>query len=172
MDIMNTYNVTEFANLIGVSVKTLQRWDRDERLVAFRTPTNRRMYTDKHLIQFVGEMKPQTIRRTIVYARVSSQSQKPDLENQIKVLESFCAGSGFTVDEWVKEIGGGLNFKRKKFIKLIDRIILGQVERLVIAHKDRLTRFGYDLIVHLCKIHDCELVVMNNESLSPEQDTN
>ncbi len=167
---MNTYNVTEFSNLIGVSVKTLQRWDRDKRLIPFRTPTNRRMYTDKHLTQFVGEIKPRTIRSTIVYARVSSQSQKPDLENQIKVLETFCSGSGFVVDEWIKEIGGGLNFKRKKFTKIIDKIILGQVERLVIAHKDRLARFGYDLIIHLCEIHNCELVVMNNESLSPEQE--
>lgn len=167
---MNTYNISEFSKLTGVAVKTLQRWDREGRLVPLRSPTNRRVYTDDHLAQAIGASKPKLERKTVVYTRVSSQAQKPDLENQVKILKAFCAGSGIIVDEWVKEIGGGLNFKRKKFTQLIDQIILGQVERVVIAHKDRLARFGYDLIVHLCQVHNCELVVMNDEDLSPEQE--
>jgi len=85
-------------------------------------------------------------------------------------LEEFCAASGYAVDEWVKEIGGGLNFKRKKFLKLINQITLGRVETLVVAHKDRLARFGFDLISHLCEVNSCDLVVMNNETLSPERE--
>lgn len=167
---MSTYNISEFSKLTGVAVKTLQRWDREGRLVPSRTPTNRRLYTDDHLAQAIGVSRPKLERKTVVYTRVSSQAQKPDLENQVKILKTFCAGSGIIVDEWVKEIGGGLNFKRKKFTRLIDQIVLGQVERIVIAHKDRLARFGYDLIVHLCQVHNCELVVMNDEDLSPEQE--
>ncbi len=166
---MNTYNIAEFAKLLGVAVITLQRWDREGRLKALRTPSNRRLYTDEHLRQARG-LSPKAERLTIAYARVSSQAQKPDLENQVRVLEDFCAANGWAVDQWVKEVGGGLNFKRPKFLKLIDLVTLGRAGRVVVAHKDRLARFGYDLLEHLCKVNGCGLVVMNQESLSPEQE--
>lgn len=166
---MNTYDVAEFARLTGVSVKTLQRWDRQGKLRPLRTPTNRRLYTDEHLQQATGR-KVAAPKRTVVYARVSSQGQKADLQNQRAMLEQFCAARGFAVDEWITEIGGGLNFKRPKFLALVDEIVSGQVGRLVIAHKDRLTRFGFDLVAHLCERAGCELVVLNTESLSPEQE--
>ena len=166
---MNTYNVAEFARLLGVAVITLQRWDREGRLKALRTPSNRRLYTDEHLRQARG-LSPKAQRLTIAYARVSSQAQKPDLENQVRVLEDFCAANGWAVDQWVKEVGGGLNFKRPKFLDLIDLVTLGRAGRVVVAHKDRLARFGYDLLEHLCEVGGCDLVVMNHESLSPEQE--
>ena len=72
--------------------------------------------------------------------------------------------------ELVKEIGGGLNFKRQKSLRLIDQILSGEVQVLVVAHKDRLARFEFPLIKHLCQTHDCELLVMNNEHLSPERE--
>ena len=86
------------------------------------------------------------------------------------VLEQFCAVRGLAVTQWVSEIGGGLNFKRPKFLALIDRIVTNQVGMVVIAHQDRLMRFGFDLFAHLCRRHQCELVVMNTETLSSEQE--
>jgi predicted site-specific integrase-resolvase len=169
MSTMSTYTVTQFAGLIGKSVKTLQRWDRQGVLEAKRTPTNRRFYTDTDLNQ-VLKRPLVTSRKTVVYARVSSESQRPDLQNQRQVLEQFCIGRGLTVDEWVLEIGGGLNFKRPKLLTVIDDIMAGKVQRLVIAHKDRLARFGFDLIAHICECHECELLILNTESLSPEQE--
>jgi predicted site-specific integrase-resolvase len=68
------------------------------------------------------------------------------------------------------EIGGGMNFKRKQFLRLVDQILAGEVERLVLAHQDRLARFAYSLLVHLCQSHHGELLVMNTEELSPEQE--
>ena len=68
------------------------------------------------------------------------------------------------------EIGGGMNFKRKQFLRLVDQILAGEVERLVLAHQDRLARFAYALLVHLCQSHQCELLVMNTEELSPEHE--
>lgn len=167
---MNTYNISEFSKIVGVSVKTLQRWDRDGKLKpALRSPSNRRLYSEKQILAVLNRVEHKE-RKTICYARVSSQSQKPDLENQRTVLEQFCVARGIAVDEWILEVGGGLNFKRPKFIKLIDRIIFGEISTLVIAHKDRLTRFGYDLIYHFCEMTDCQLIVLNTESLSPEQE--
>lgn len=167
---MNTYNISEFSKVIGVAVKTLQRWDREGRLTPTRTPGNRRVYTDDHVAQATGLVRKTIERKTVVYMRVSSPAQKPDLENQYVNLQQFCIASGIAVDEWVKEIGGGLNFARPKFLKIVDAIVFGQVEQLVIAHKDRLVRFGYELLEHLCQRHGCKLIVMNVESLSPEQE--
>src|SRR5271157_184647 len=167
---MSTYKAAEFAKLAGVSVKTLQRWDREGRLkAASRTPGNRRLYTQEQLntllqVKFKGE------RVTIAYVRVSSQAQKGDLANQKMALEQFCIAKGMVVDEWISEIGGGLNFKRPKFTELVDRIVRGEIVTLVIAHQDRLARFGYDLLVHLCQSHDWQIIVLNTESLSPEQE--
>jgi len=163
------YTPSEFGKKLHVSVKTLQRWDRQGVLKAHRTATNRRYYTQEDL----GTILPQEAevrRRIIAYCRVSSMAQKPDLENQRRVLASFSEAKGYVVDEWISEIGGGLNFKRKQFLRLVDAIIAGEVAVLLIAHKDRLARFGYGLLLHLCETHDCRLVVMNTEQLSPEQE--
>lgn len=153
-----------------MAVKTLQRWDREGRLVPTRSPGNRRVYTDDHVALATGLVRKTVDRKTIVYMRVSSPAQKPDLENQYSNLQQFCIAKGLVVDEWVKEVGGGLNFRRPKFLKIVDSIVLGQVAELVIAHKDRLVRFGYEMIEHLCQRHGCKLTVMNVESLSPEQE--
>ncbi len=162
------YTPSEFAEKIGVTVHTLQRWDREGRLIAKRTHTNRRYYTDEDAHRVLGE-SPQTSKTTVVYCRVSSAAQKP-LANQRRMLEQFCAARGIAVDEWVEEIGGGLNFKRKRFLAVVDRIVAGEIGILVIAHKDRLARFGFALIEHLCEQARCEIVVLNAESLSPEQE--
>lgn len=154
--------------MVGVSVRTLQRWDREGKLKSSRTPSGRRAYSDRDWAAIVGKRVIPSERKTVVYARVSSQAQKPDLKNQRERLEQFCISKGLTVDEWVDEIGGGLNFKRPKFVRLVDEIVAGRVACLVIAHKERLARFGFDLLKHLCLRQECELLVLNTESLSPE----
>src|SRR6266487_697418 len=164
------YTVSQFAKRVGVSVKTLQKWDRIGVLPAHRTVTNRRYYTDEELARALRLPRVSKERRTIGYCRVSSQAQKPDLLNQRRVLEQWCEQQQINVDEWIMEVGGGLNFERKHFLRLVDSVIDGQVERVVLAHQDRLARFGYKLLVHLCRTHQCKLVVMNAETLSPEQE--
>jgi putative resolvase len=164
------YTPAVFAKRVGVSVKTLQKWDRIGVLPAKRTITNRRYYTDEDLAAALRLPRVQKERRTVAYCRVSSQAQKPDLVNQQKVLDEFCKQRKIEVDEWIMEVGGGLNFKRKQFLSLVDAILDGQIERVVLAHQDRLARFGYHLLVHLCRTHQCELLVMNTEELSPEQE--
>ncbi len=163
------YTPSEFGEKIYVSVKTLQRWDRQGVLKAHRTATNRRYYTQEDLLSILPQ-EAGARRRIIAYCRISSVAQKPDLENQRKILAEFCEANSYVVDEWIREIGGGLNFKRKQFLRLVDAIIVGEVAVLLIAHKDRLARFGYNLLEHLCETHACELVVMNTEQLSPEQE--
>jgi len=170
---MNTYTIRQFAERVGLSVKTLQRWDREGKLKPLRTPSNRRQDTDDHIRQALGlrgvQIAP-TLRKIVVSLRVSSQAQRPDLENQRTALEQCCTARGLTVDEWIAEIGGGLHFKRPKFLNLVDALIAGEVSPLIIAHKDRLARFGYDLLPPICAAHQCEILVLNQETLSPEQE--
>jgi len=161
------YTPSQFAQKIGVSVKTIQKWDRIGVLPAKRTITNRRYYTDEDLRLALRLPRVQKDRRTVAYCRVSSQAQQPELANQQAVLRAFCKQQAIQVDEWITEIGGGLNFERKLFLRLIDAILAGEVACVVLAHPDRLARFGYQLLLHLCRTHQCKLVVMNTETLSP-----
>lgn len=109
-------------------------------------------------------------RCVIVYCRVSSAGQKDDLASQVSAMESYCLGAGIAVDEWISEIGGGMNFKRKSFLKILDRMQQGEISKILIAHKDRLMRFGFDLFAHMAQEAGCEIVVVNQESLSPQQE--
>jgi len=106
----------------------------------------------------------------VAYCRVSSAAQKPDLKNQRRVLEDFCAARAVANIEFVEEIGGGLNLKRPKFVALMDRIEAREVSTLVIAHKDRLVRFGLVWFERFCAEHGTEVLILNNEQLSPEQE--
>jgi predicted site-specific integrase-resolvase len=102
-------------------------------------------------------------RTVVVYARVSSRAQQSDLNRQVAALRNLYPDA-----ECVSEIGGGLNFKRKKLLALLERIMQGDVRLVVVAHKDRLARFGFDLFKWLCEQNRCELVVLNETILSPE----
>jgi putative resolvase len=164
------YTPAQFAKKINVSVKTIQKWDRLGILPAKRTITNRRYYTDEDLAAALRLPRVHKDRRTVAYCRVSSQAQKPDLANQKRILEQYCHQQHIHVDEWITEIGGGMNFKRKHFLRLVDQILAGEIEQVVLAHQDRLARFAYSLLVHLCQTHQCKLVVMNTENVSPKQE--
>ena len=107
---------------------------------------------------------------TIVYSRVSGVAHKPDLANQVNALQAYCQQQAITVDEWMSDIGSGLNYKRKQFNRLMEMVELGQVKRIVIAHRDRLVRFGYEYFEAFCERHHTKIVVINGESLSPEQE--
>ena len=93
-----------------------------------------------------------------------------DLQSQVTAMETFCLGAGIPIDELIKEVGGGMNFRRKKFLALVERVERGEVGRLVIAHEDRLVRFGFDFFEWFAQRHGCKIVVANQESLSPQQE--
>ena len=111
---VNKYRPHEFAKKIGVSVKTLRRWDTVGKLIAKRTLSNHRYYDDSDFNKLYGI--PEKAKKIVVYCRVSSQRQKDDLKSQVMAMEKFCLASGIAVDEWIQEMGGGMNFKRQKFL--------------------------------------------------------
>jgi predicted site-specific integrase-resolvase len=163
------YSIGDFAKRVNVSLSTLRRWDASGELVANRRLSGHRFYDESHVRQALN-LTPEQMRKTVVYCRVSSAGQKDDLKSQLEAMETYCLANGTAIDDWIQEIGGGMNFKRKKFLELIDAIAGGEIKHLLIAHKDRLVRFGFDLIMHLAQRNGCRIEVVNQESLSPQQE--
>ena len=97
---------------------------------------------------------------TIAYAWVSTNEQKEDLSRQIELLELFCAKNGFTY-EVISDSGSGMNYRKKGLKKLFDTLLNDKVERLVITHKDRLLRFGAELVFTICEIKGVEVIILN-----------
>ena len=172
---MNTSNITnykpkDFAELLGVSVKTLQRWDRDGILKANRTPTDRRYYTYDQYLQFKGIQTENDIRDTVIYARVSTRNQKDDLQNQVEFLKQFCNAKGIIVNQCVEDFGSGLNYNRKKWNRLLDEVMANKIKAIVISNKDRFIRFGYDWFEKFCEKFNTKIIIVNNETLSPNEE--
>jgi predicted site-specific integrase-resolvase len=164
---MKVYTIKEFSRLVGRSIKTLQRWDGEKLLIAHRNPKNRRYYTHDQYLKYIG-IKADNDKKVVVYIRVSSSNQKTDLESQKKALEQYCIVRGYCIHEWIIEVGSGLNYNRKIFNKMMEEVELGQVHKIIVAHKDRLIRFGFDWFENFAKRHGTTIEVMNQESLSPE----
>ena len=172
---MNTSNITnykpkDFSELLGVSVKTLQRWDREGTLKANRTPTNRRYYTYAQYLQFKGINIGNDKRQVVIYARVSTRNQKDDLLNQVAFLRQFCNAKGIIVDQCIEEYGSGLNYNRKKWNELLDEVMEQKIKTIIVTHKDRFIRFGYDWFEKFCTKFNTTIVVVNNEELSPQEE--
>ena len=172
---MNTTNITnykpkEFAELLGVSVKTLQRWDREGILKANRTPTDRRYYTYAQYLQFKGIQTEIDRRDIVIYARVSTRNQKDDLQNQVEFLKQFCNAKGMIVNQCMEEFGSGLNYNRKKWNKLLEEVMENKIKTIVISSKDRFIRFGYDWFEKFCEKFHTKIMIVNNEALSPNEE--
>ena len=150
------------AQMLGVSVSTLRRWDAGGKLVPERTPTGRRRYRVSDVATFnpLGISTQALTRKTVAYARVSSHDQKADLERQRKVLEMYCAAHGWE-HEVISDLGSGMNYKKKGLVTLLDQIVDGQVGRLVLTHKDRLLRFSAELVFAVCEAKHVEVVIIN-----------
>jgi putative resolvase len=97
---------------------------------------------------------------TLAYARVASHDQKGDMERQKQVLELYCASQGWTF-EVVADLGSGMNYHKKGLSRLLDAILAGGVGRLEIVHKDRLLRFGAELVFAICEAKQVEVVIIN-----------
>lgn len=166
------YKPKDFSKMIGVSVSTLQRWDNEGTLKAFRTPKDRRFYTHEQYLEYMGEsFKEENKKKVFIYARVSNASQKDDLKNQIEFLKTYANSKGIIIESVISDIGSGLNFKRKNWNKLIDESIAGNVSEIIIAHKDRFLRFGYDWFEKFLLDKGVKITVVNNETPIPRSRT-
>lgn len=161
----NLIGSSQAAELLGVSTRTLLRWEEQGKLKPIRTEGGHRRYDVSELL---GTKNDSSL--TVGYARCSSQDQKEDLKRQVLVLESYCASHGWNC-EIIQDLGSGMNYRKKGLIRLIKLITTYQIERLILTHKDRLLRFGSDLIFYLCQQFGTEVIIINrSEDSTFEED--
>ena len=158
--------IGEAARLIGSTPDTLRRWEANgELLPARKTRGGTRYYAIADLLGLTNEDAP-----TVAYARVSSHDQKADLERQQAALEAYCAAKGWRF-EIICDLGSGLNYRKKGLQRLLELILRRRMRRLVLMHKDRLLRFGAELVFALCEAQGIEIVIVNRgEQPSFEQE--
>lgn len=159
----------QVANILNVTVKTLQNWDYDKKLIAFRSPNNRRYYTREQLDLFLGRVMLNNDRKIIGYCRVSSAKQKDDLQRQIENVKSYMTAKGYSF-EVISDIGSGINYNKKGLNDLIKLITSNKVEKIIIAYKDRLLRFGFELIENICKLYNVSIEIIDNSEKTEEQE--
>lgn len=165
--------VGQASRMLGVTVQTMRNWEKQGKLIPDEyTKGGQRRYRVESLKRINRNIifnKDQL--KTIAYARVSSVGQREDLIRQVQVLEMYCAKQGFKY-EVIQDFGSGMNYYKKGLTRLINMILEEEVERLVITHKDRLLRFGAELIFSICAAKGVEVIIINQgeESKSFEEE--
>lgn len=144
------------AELLGVSIETLRKWEKTGELLPDRkTRGGTRFYDATKLLALGDGDSP-----TVCYARVSSHDQTHDLDRQQIMLETYCAAKGWRT-EVIKDLGSGMNYRKKGLQTLLEKILRKQMKRLVLTHKDRLLRFGSELVFALCELQGIEIVIIH-----------
>jgi len=154
------YTLKEACLLLGLHPRTIQKWDKQGKIRVVRTPGGRRRIPESEIRRLQGE---KGMRSVIGYARVSSNAQKEDLERQVEYLRQR------GVQEVITDIGSGLNEKRKGFLRLLDRVLHNEVDKVVILYEDRLTRFGFDTLKKVFEAHGTTIEVLNQADAKPPQ---
>ena len=149
----------EVLALLRITRPTLTKYVKTGIIKATTMPNGQYDYDKKSVMALFNDGIPLN---TYIYARVSTHKQKADLENQIELLKRFCFERGYSISEVFSDVASGISFdKRKDFFAMLDKIIDGKCERVVIAYKDRLSRIGFGLFKHLFGRFNCEIVVMS-----------
>jgi len=163
-------SISEADYILGITTKTLRRWHQSGKLLPkFRTIGGHRRYKLGDILKII-EPKIDINKKTLCYSRVSSYDQKEDLIRQSEKLKEFCKEKKLKNIELIEDLGSGLNFKKKGLKKLIKLIISSKIDKIILTHKDRLLRFGSDLLINLAKEFNIETIIINEKSLTFEEE--
>ena len=170
---MKRYKVGEFAKLLNVTVKTLQNWDKQGTLKAYRTPSNQRFYTEEQLNQVLGlsnEKQEEKPGLKIGYCRLSTHNQKNSLKNQEQSIRNYTNAKRVILDDVLTDIGSGINYNRKNFNRILELVEAKEISEIYVTYKDRFVRFGFDWFNTFCEKHGAKIIILNQPSTSPEQE--
>ena len=163
-------SIGKFSKEIGVSISTLRTWDKTGYLKPAKVLDNGyRYYSDEQIDKYLNVDSDIDDRKIVLYARVSTKKQMDDLDKQIENLKTYAYTKGYSF-ELITDIGSGLNYKKEGLKKLIRMICNKEIKKLVILYKDRLVRFGFELIEEVCRINDVEIEIIDNTTASKEQE--
>ena len=161
------YSISKTADILGVSQKTLRVWDKQNKLIPVLTSGGHRRYKESDINAFIGidPISNDNKEICVIYARVSSQKQKMsgDLDRQSQRLSEYCAKHNLYVEHIIKDVGSGLNDKRIGFNQLTNLVITGKVNKVIIEHKDRLTRFQFNFIKKIFETFDVDIIVIDDK---------
>ena len=168
---MKYYSIGQFAKAIGKTTKTLRNWDKNGKLKPVRVEdTGYRYYSQEQLNHFLGLKSEKQINKKIIgYCRVSSHKQKDDLESQIENVKTYMYAKGYQF-EIITDIGSGINYNKKGLNQIIDMVTNSEVEKIVVLYKDRLIRFGYELIENLCDKFGTVIEIVDNTEKTEQQE--
>lgn len=165
---MELISIGKFAKKVGVNVVTLRRMEKKGELLPAHVSSGGTRYYSIEQLSYFGKTTD-TNKFVIGYCRVSTPSQKDELVNQVNNVKSYMIAKGYQF-EIIEDIGSGINYKKKGLKELIDKINSREISKVVILHKDRLVRFGYELIEYLCDINGVELEVIDHSEKSKEEE--
>lgn len=151
--------------ILKVTRPTLCRYVHDGKISVKQLPNGFYDYNDDEVFELAHITKH---RSCVIYARVSTQKQKKDLQNQIDIIRNFANSQGYIVENVYSDIASGLNFDRGEFQKLLSEVLEYRIKTVFISNKDRLTRVSFDLWKRLFAQFSCELIVINNDNESTE----
>lgn len=168
---MKYYSIGEFSELVGITQQTLRNWDKNDKLKPHHVAkSGYRYYSQEQLNGLLGlSLKKTTTKKTIGYCRVSSNKQKDDLERQVENVKTYMYAKGYQF-EIITDIGSGINYNKKGLNELIDRVTNSEIDRIVILCKDRLLRFGFELIENLCGKYGVEIEIIDTTEKTEEQE--
>lgn len=163
---MALMSIGKFAKEIGLSVQHLRKLHDDNILIPdVITKGGTRYYSDEQLQAYLNKNNPQQELPVILYARVSTQSQKEDLDKQLENLKSYALSKGYSF-EIITDIGSGINYTKQGLKQLIQKINNKEISKIVILYKDRLIRFGFELIEYLCELNNIDIEIIDNTTIS------
>ena len=164
------YSISEFSELSGISKSTLRRYDNENTFKpAFVSKGGHRRYTETQLFEITQKKKKNINKINIGYVRVSSKKQSDDLERQYNLMENYLISKGESF-KIIKSIGSGINYNNQSLSELLDLVISGKVNKVFIMYKDRLIRFGFDLLENLFKRYDVDIEIINHQNNTMEEE--
>lgn len=167
---MGNYSIGEFAKKVGVSVQTLRNWHKNGELIPSHiTNGGSRYYSSEQLDKLLGKTTSTKPRKVIGYCRVSSNKQKDDLARQIENMQTYLLAQGKEF-EIISDTGSGINYKNKGLNRMLDMVTDFQVENIVILYKDRLVRFGFELIENICTKFGTVIEIVDTTEKTEEQE--
>lgn len=166
---MKYYSIHEFSKLIGRTPQTLRNWDKNGTLKPHHTGANGYRYYSHEQLKQVLNIKDDKEKKVIGYCRVSSNKQKDDLQRQVENMELYLSSLQQPY-EIITDIGSGINYTKKGLRQLIKKITNNEVEKVVVLYKDRLLRFGFELVEYIANLHGCEIEVIDHTEKTEEQE--
>ena len=156
--------------MVGKSIQTLRLWDSNGTLKPHHISAGGHRYYSEDQVNEVLQMSiPKKERKIIGYCRVSSNKQKDDLDRQVENVKTYMLGRGYSF-EIITDIGSGINYNKKGLNHLIDMVTNSEVDKVVVLYKDRLIRFGYELINNLCTKYETTIEIIDNTEKTGEQE--